>query len=82
MERCILCGNKVERREIDYDLFFDKTQHLECNINIIVTGNVTYVRVRNSEGYDNFWHIDGAMEIEDTTSFTSKLEENISGALI
>lgn len=84
MEKCILCNSKIKRREIDYELFFDKTQHIEYNVNIIATGDVTYVEIRNSEGYDDFWHIhelNPAPTKENVTSLTHRLNEKIAEVL-
>lgn len=87
MEKCILCGNKMKRRQIDYGVFFDKRSHLEFNVNIVIAEGITYVQICNSKGYYNDWHIDGSlMPVDEVASFTSeltsKLEEKISDALI
>ena len=87
MEKCILCGNKTERRQIDGDVFFDKKLHLEYNINIVIAEGATYVLIRNSKGYENYWHIDGwLMPMDGEESFTGelahKLEESIQNVLI
>ena len=86
MEKCLLCGAKwnKENRRGDYGYSFDEIPHLECNINIIKTGQATYVRVCDNKGYNSEWHIDGfnpAGELENTPSFIRKLEEHLKEEL-
>lgn len=85
MEKCILCGKKIKHRKFD-DEFFDKAHHLECNINIIIIEGITYVLIRNSKGYENYWHIDGPLPLMDydesfAHKFAHKLEESIESVL-
>lgn len=91
MDKCILCANELtgEKRRGDYDYFFDEIPHLECNINIIVTQDATYVEVCDNKGYKTTWHEDrpslpdGEFKklLENASTFTSKLEENIKEVL-
>jgi|GEM_PF-2897488 len=84
-EKCILCGSKIKRRQVDEGVFFDKTQHLEYNINIVIAECI-YVEICNSRGYENYWHIDGdgfhLPSDYDNESFARKLNENIDKALM
>jgi hypothetical protein len=91
MDKCILCANEltVEKRRGDYGYFFDEVPHLECNINIIVTQDATYVEVCDNKGYKSTGHIDrpslpdGEFKkfLENASTFTNKLEESIGEVL-
>ena len=77
MEKCILCGSKIENRKIDEGVFFNKELHYECNVNIIVTDGATYIETHDSKGSNESWHIDGPPD-----SIIDGLKERINNAII
>ncbi len=87
MDKCILFRNELmgEKRRGDYGYFFDEISHLECNINIIVTQDATYIEVCDNKGYKTTGHIDRPSLpdaefkklLENASVITNKFEESI-----
>lgn len=77
MKKCILCGSNVQR---DKDTDFEGEPYFECNVNVVVAQNAIYVDVRDSKGYDNYWHIDTVTVVGDEEKFTQDITMKLEKA--